>query len=235
MGSGCVIHCNAGLVHQVSLAKAWAAGFHRHGVACEITDEKHRPGEMHLCMGPWWALPLWQTHPRCIHVDRAFWGDPECVSVGWAQPDGSRAFPTGEAPRDKPPVAAYKRGRDAIVLADYGDTGESLACLLRPHVDSLTIRRHPAEGGRGKLAAALAGKHIAIGERSTALIEAAVLGLAVICRDPRNPVMPVASSSHRDIKHADRTDWLHGLSWANWSHDEIASGDCWAWLSTRSD
>lgn len=228
-----VIHCNPVMPHQSRYAAALAEGFRRHGMDCLITAAKDSAGDAHLCIGPHYALDGWRGHPRCVHIDRAFWADPECVSGGWAQPDGSRRFPIGDEPREKPALLAPRHGRHAIVLADYGDSGEDLAALLRPHSESVMVRRHPADGGEGSLLAALSGKSIAIGRMTTALIDAAIHGLAVICRDPRNPVMPVASSSPRELRHADRTAWLHGLSWGNWHHDEIANGDLWEALTTR--
>jgi hypothetical protein len=232
---GAVIHCNVRMAHQVAWAEAFAAGFARHGQACEITADPAREGGIHVVLGPHYALRHWQDHPRCVHLDRAWWGDPDRASIGWANPDGTRKFPLGDTDREKPLLAAHRIGRDAIVLPDYGDTGEDMAALLRPHVESVTIRRHPAEGGIGTLAEALTGKHIAIGGTGTSLVEAAIAGLAVICRDPRNPAAPVASSTPREIKHADRTDWLHRLSWGNWSHAEIESGELWECLTTRCD
>lgn len=228
-----VVHCNVALSHQVALARAFAQGMRRHGKRCEITDDPRHPADLHVVLGPHYALSHWQAHPRCVWVDRAFWGDPECVSVGWSREDGPRRFPLGAEERQKPQLAPHRLGRDAIVLPDYRDSGEDMAALLRPHVDSVTIRRHPADGGKGTLAEALAGKHIAIGGRGTALVEAAIAGLAVICRDPRNPAAPVASRTPRELKHMDRRDWLHRLSWGNWSRAEIASGELWACLTTR--
>lgn len=227
--------------HQVRFGECFRRGFEAHGVAARVTDKPDDAGDLHVVMGPWFALNQWQSHPRCIHADRAFWGDPDCLSIGWSRPDGSRRFPTGEGGRLMPHLMPAQRGRRALVLADYGDTGESMAALVRPHVESVTVRRHPADITladrlqQGSLSDALRGRHIAIGKMTTALIDAAIAGLAVVCLDKRNPVMPVASNTIRDVIHPDRQDWLQGLAWGNWSATEIETGEAWECWTTRCD
>ena len=226
-----VIHRNAALNHQIKHAEQFAAGFKRHGQACVITSDRGMAGDIHVVLGPHYALEQWRNHPRCVWLDRAFWSDPECVSVGWSA-GVTRKFPAGAGWRNHPELQPWKSGRDCIVLADYGDDGASMAALVRPHVERVEIRRHPAEGGAGALSDALRGFQIAIGGKTTALVEAAISGLSIVCKDARNPVTPVASNTIRDLSQPDRAEWLRALSWANWSGSEIASGDLWECLTT---
>ena len=224
--SRAVIHCNPGLAHQINHAECFTAGFQRHGQACEISSRPDAEADIHVVLGPHYALKHWINHPRCIWLDRAYWGDPECVTVGWAA-GGGRRFPLEDGHRPAPELQPWREGRNAIVLADYGDKGDSMVALARPHVDRLELRRHPAEGGTGTLSGALRDFHIAIGKRSTALVEAAICGLSIVCLDPTSAVLPVASTSIKDIVKPDRREWLRRLSWANWSADEIRTGDLW--------
>lgn len=232
MDSRCAIHCNPYLKHQVRWAEAFANGFRRHGQACEITSDASKPADIHVVLGPHYALEQWRHHPNCIWLDRAFWGDPECASIGWSTGDGRR-FPLGEEQRPHPELHPWKIGLDAIVLADYGDDGASLVAMARPHFDRLDVRRHPVQGGSGTLTEALAGYQIAIGRKTSALIEAAILGLSVVCLEQDNPVALVATRSVRDIGRPDRGPWIHQLSWGNWSVGEIENGEVWECLTTR--
>jgi hypothetical protein len=169
-----------------------------------------------------------------VWLDRAFWGDPDYASVGWSTVDG-RAFPVPAGIRAHPELKPWRIGREAIVLADYLDSGEQLAAMVRPHVSSVRIRRHPVEGGAGTLQDALHGAQIAVGHRTTALIEAALTGLSVVCLDAYNPVGPIASRCIRDIRRPDRREWAQQLAWGNWCHAEIESGELWACLTTVCD
>ena len=226
-----VIHRNPALNHQIKLAEQFAAGFKRSGQAWVITSDQGKAGDIHVVLGPHYALNQWRNHHRCVWVDRAFWGDPECVSVGGSA-GIDRKFPAGAGWRNHPELVPWTDGRDCIVLADYGDTGLDLAALVRPHCERVEIRRHPAEGGSGALSDALQGFQIAIGRNTSALVEAAISGLSVVCKSPRSPVMPIASASIRDLVQPDRNEWLRGLSWANWSGSEIESGELWECLTT---
>lgn len=230
MGEGrTVIHCNPSLAHQVKHAEAFAAGFQRHGIACEISSRPDREADMHVVLGPHYALDYWRRHPRCLWLDRAYWGDPDYATVGWSQ-GTTRKFAQGDGARNHPALQPWRDGRNCIVLSDYRDDGQRMAAMARPHVDRVEIRRHPVEGGAGTLSDALRGFQIAIGHRTTALIEAAISGLTIVCTDPDNPVRDVASSSIRDLRQPDRSAWIGKLSWHQWNHDEIASGECWEWI-----
>jgi hypothetical protein len=108
-----------------------------------------------------------------------------------------------------------------------------MRALALPHFNRVDIRRHPAEGAHGTLAEALDGYQVAIGRRTTALVEAAIKGLSVVCLDDSNPVIPVSTRSVRDIARPDRNDWIHALAWGNWHVREIESGEVWECLTTR--
>lgn len=79
-----VMHINPALAHQRAHAAAFAAGFRRHAMTVEITDDPSQPADIHICSGPHWALSRWRVHPRVILLDRAWWGDDVGnVSLRW--------------------------------------------------------------------------------------------------------------------------------------------------------
>lgn len=213
-----LLHYNPGLPHQC----AHAGAFKRAGI--EVTPHRDGDADVHIVSGPWYALDRWRDS-ECIWLDRAFWGDPEYVSLGWVRGNG-RVFPTGEHSRPKPECFDWTtRESTALVLADYKQDTAAMVAAAHEFFDFVRVRKHPAEnGGKDPLRGALMLSDVVIGHSSTALVEAAICGRPVICTDMTNPVMPVASDWGR-IRRPDRTEWLHELSWAQWTLAEIASGE----------
>lgn len=223
-----VIHCNGGLKHQVVWAAALQDGFRKHGIEVEVSLSPDTEADTHIVLGPWFALRQWRDADT-LYLDRAYWGDPDRCSLHWLA-DGEKHFTRGNPHRHHPAVQAWKHGRRAIVLCDYGMTGEAEALRARPHFERVTIRRHPTEAQSRPLADDLADHDIAIGRRSTALIDAAIAGLAVITPDPASPVAPVSGITVRDISRPDREQWLRDLAWHNWHISEITRGEAWEFL-----
>jgi len=222
-----VIHASA-LAHQVRWANALQAGLAAHGIAAQISHSPDTEADMHIVQGPWFALNRWRHHPRTLYLDRAHWGDPDCVSLHWLR-DGEKRRTEGNPYRTHPVPRPWKSGRRLLVLCDYGHDGTQELHRCRPLFDEITVRRHPAEGGGGELAENLAAHDIAIGRRSTALIDAALAGLPVISCDPHSPVAPIAGRV-QDIRTPDREPWLRDLAWHNWHIDEVTRGDAWQFL-----
>lgn len=83
--------------------------------------------------------------------------------------------------------------------------------------DCDAVRFHPAQYKHDKtLIDHLQAFDIAIGYSTTALVTAAIEGLQVVCRDS-NHIMA-------------RPDWREVLPWADWSDNEIESGELWEHL-----
>jgi hypothetical protein len=201
-----IIHVNGGLAHQVETAKALAAGFKRHGLAPVITASPDTEGGFHVCNGPHFAKDHW---PESLYIDRAYWGDPECVSVHWLK-DGEKVRPEWGGARAHPELQPMKSGRRTVFLCDYGQ---------KPFGAYHTVRYHPSDRpSRYSLDDCLRSHDIAIGRRTTALVEAHIQGLQVETDDPHSPVWGVN----------DRVSWIRNLSWHNWSIDEIAKGEMWS-------
>lgn len=222
-----VMHYNPKLSHQVRHAEA----FQPAGV--ETTDSPVEDGDVHIVSGPHYALRHWQGHPNLIMIDRAFYGDPEYVQIFWLNPDGSRVFASGAAARFKPKMRRWKTWTPgecrALVLPDFNQDAAAMVELARERFDFVTVRRHPAESGikSGEqpdisLASQLESHHVVIGHSSTALFEAVIAGLPVICTDPLNVVAEVSQTNTEGLlRRPDRAEWLHRVSWMQWNHEEF--------------
>jgi len=219
-----LMHFNPHLDHQVKHAEAFKAA------GIQTTPSPEGEADVHIVSGPYFALERWRDHPRVIWLNRAFYGDPEYVSIGWLEPDGNRTFACGDESREKPELLPWKtRECSALILADFEQNVDQLAFDVRHRFGYARVRRHPAEGGlkSGELPAVslesqLMLHDVCIGHSSTALFEAVVLGVPVICTDPYNVVAEVSAHGVTDeLVRCDRQDWLHRVSWMQWNHDEF--------------
>lgn len=212
MGQGrTVIHCNKNLKHQVDIANALNAGYASHGVRAEISFSPNTPADVHVILGPWFALEQWRNDVT-LYIDRAYWGDPECISVHWLY-DGEKVREKPRYVRPHPDLMPMKQGNRKIYLCDYGDKWGSILA------DDMTVRWHPSQSTPERtLREDLDAHEIAIGRRTTALVDAAIAGLLVQTDDPHSPVYALTQGVSRD-------EWIRGLAWHNWSLKEIASGE----------
>lgn len=209
---GVAIHTNLGLGHQVRIAEALKEGFRRHGVQADITPDKTAPADLHVCLGPWYALDHWKDG-KTLYVDRAYWGDPGCVSLHWLR-DGEKVRLKGMPERVHPVLQPMKSGDRRVYLCDYG---------RGPVGNYHTVRFHPSDRpSRYTLEECLETHHIAMGRRTTALVTAHIAGLRVETEDPHSPVYGVT----------DRAQWVRDLAWHNWALDEIATGEAWEVLKS---
>ena len=209
---GAVIHVNPNMPHQVSYGESLQAGLKAHGVEAVVTTSASHQGEWHICIGPHFALKYWRG-AKTLLLDRAYWKDPQCVSVHWLV-NGEKHFSKGNPHRDHPELHPMKSGERTIYLCDYGET---------PGGDYDTVRRHPADKKPTERLEDVLSRHdIAIGRRSTALVDAALLGLRVETSDPHSPVYGLT----------DRAQWIRDLAWHNWSQQEIHSGDMFDVIGT---
>jgi hypothetical protein len=222
-----LIHYNPGLPHQCDHAGAFqAAGF-------DITTDprEEHPG-IHVVSGPHYAFKHWVGEPNVLMIDRAWWGDPDFVSLGWLQSDGSRTFaePAAKQPsRSYPEPQLWKtREQSALVLADFGQDVCDIVSKAKSRFHYVRVRYHPADPrGRNQtsLESALAVSDVAIGSASSALVEAVLQGVPVICLDPDNVVAPVAGSSlDGKLYRGPVSQWLREMAFKQFSLEEIASG-----------
>lgn len=208
MGNTVAVHTNTGLAHQVRNARALVAGLRVHGLAAVITDADAQ-ADIHVVQGPWYALERWRHHPNVLYIDRAYWGDPQCLSIHWLY-RGEKWRTHHTARRYHPELQPTKHWGRSIYLCDYGQKPEGV-------YDS--VRAHPADKpSHWSLAADLAEHGIAIGKRTTALVDAAIAGLTVFTEDVHSPVYEISGAPWL------RGSWINAMAWHNWSLAEISTG-----------
>lgn len=211
MGHRTAIHVNPAQPHQVTYGRVLAEGFKRHGISAIITFDIYQKADLHVCIGPWYALEQWKND-HTLYIDRAYWNDPLCVSVHWLWKGEKHRFKEMPEGRDHPELQPMKTGDRTIYLCDYGD---------KPVGTYDTVRYHPSSRApKESLSDALNRHDIAVGKRTTALVDAHIQGLEVKTRDIHSPVYGIT----------DRKQWICDLSWHNWSSEEITRGEMWAQL-----
>lgn len=222
-----LIHYNPNLPHQVDHAQAWlSSGF-------AATPKPTGEAEVHVVSGPWFAESQWRGHPRVLKIDRAYWGDPEYVSIGWLQPDGTRKFAHGSAPRPKPEYEAWRtREWSCLVLAGYDQDVTDIAYEASKRFGFVEVRKHPAnEPNCVDLASAIRLRDVIICSDGTSGFEAIMQGKPTICLDPKSELMPVCTDSiDGELYRGDRNEWLHEMSYKQFSLAEIADGTAWELL-----
>jgi hypothetical protein len=122
--------------------------------------------------------------------------------------------------------------RSCLVLADYNQDVTDITFDVKTRFGYAEVREHPANTSREMpaLSSAITLRDVVVGHSGTAIFEAIVRGVPVICTDPRNPCMPVCSKPGEPLYRGDREAWLHDMSYTQWSLAEIASGEAWEHL-----
>jgi len=208
-----VVHVNPSLSWQLRYGAAITGSLSDFGIDARITNNPKESDDLTVVLGPHWAKQH-HGHHRCLYVDRAYWGDPGAVSFHWIS-RGEKEFNwSGKGGRSHPPLSPLKTGNKTVVLCDYNTLFE---------LSGATVRRHPSEVKQSEtLSECLARHQIAVGGRSTALVDAAIAGLRVVTNDDYSPVKPLSFSVNPDREH-----WIKSLSWHNWTFDEIERGELW--------
>lgn len=103
---------------------------------------------------------------------------------------------------------------------------------FRPHPEA--VRRGLNGGiptnGRllGTLEDALAGAAVVVTMNSNTGVDAALAGVPTIVSDPGAMAWPVAAQGlDAELITPDRTDWLRGMAWKQFTLDEITTGEAW--------
>jgi len=213
--------------HQIDHANA----FRECGFDTTPSPYVDTPG-VHVISGPYFAYEQWK-HATPLMIDRAFWDDPNSVSIFWLMPDGTRRYASGYEPRPAPELEPWQDGSDtALILADYKQDTTAIEVFAVDRFDCVTVRKHPAECTTDKsLHEALKAADVVIGHSSTSLFESVRRGKPTICTDPHNPIAPVCSSwVNAKLYRGDRSVWLHEMSYKQFTLDEIADGTAWRLL-----
>lgn len=122
---------------------------------------------------------------------------------------GGRRYTKGDG-KDRPVIKRNDvNERKVIFLADYGQASAG--------ADYDTFRRHPGDDERGlSLYEQLRSHSCAKGNKTTALVTAALMGLEVHSSDPDHIL--------------NQPDWQGLLPYADWHYSEIQSGEAWEHL-----
>lgn len=165
---------------------------------------------------------FWQDIERSpgewLLVDRACWGDPDYVRLGW-NGRGTQAdyrIPADPATRWVPEVKRHEPGEKVILCGDYG--------CVPTHPDATHFKPHPASPDQGHglpLVDSFEDCKYAICGASTVAVDLILRGIPVVLTDPRNMAhMP-----------------LDQIAWTQWSWDEIAAGQpighLFEWLRSK--
>ena len=130
------------------------------------------------------------------------------------------AFAKGDLPELKPLKPERKT---AVVFADYGRAHQAdhWALDARLKYKPVFTMRHPADMENFHTLDEMWKRcDVAIGGTSTVLVEAVLNGLHI---ERCDPIHVCAGMTNRE-------QWLMDLSWAQWNHTEIVSGDFWEHL-----
>lgn len=133
---------------------------------------------------------------------------------------------------------------DAAVsdLSSFADWANKTSLELRTHGYEVVYRPHPLSGGKfcpqgarltwpAPLSDDLADAECVVAYSSTASVEAVLFGVPSITLGRGAMAWPVTSHVVGDPLMPDRTAWAHRLAYAQWSLNEIASGEAWGFLS----
>ena len=200
-------------------------GFKRHGLDLRVTSDIGIESDIHIVSGPHYAKSYWLGHSSVLLIDRSYynqhksgkWASEDYVSIGWMNKYGGRDFQLGQWGRvpygsKKLEIVNNHLPGGTIFLCDYGYKPTKQDLL---GVD--TIRYHPTQEHRqGSLTTDLYYHSTAVGYRTTALVQAGLQGLDIVCKDVQN------------IMHYD--NWMDRLPWADWHYSEIQKGEAWEHL-----
>lgn len=226
-----LFHYNTGLAHQCEHARAFIKGCRE----VIVTDLPTGEADIHIISGPHFAYEQWKDHPRVLMIDRAWWDDPNSVSIGWLQPDGSRKFASGLHQRPHPVPEPWKvRECSCLVMADYGQNVSEVEHLAKMRFTSVKTRLHPADSTERHvttLQTKLRLHDVAIGHAGTSVFDAVMQGVPTICTDPLNECMPVCAPSTSSVLYrGSRTKWLREMSYKQFTLAEIKDGTAWELL-----
>ena len=142
---------------------------------------------------------------------------------------GSYALLIGQVPTDAAvaDLPSFQAWANKTVLDLHG-----YEVVYRPH--PLSAGTFCPPGARlakpAPLSADLADAACVVAYSSTASIEAVLFGVPTVTMSRGAMAWPVTSHVIGDLLTPDRTAWAHRLAYAQWSLDELASGEAWAFL-----
>lgn len=132
----------------------------------------------------------------------------------------------GQCPGDKAlariQISYEKFLRDVYRVASSNFT----RVIYRPHPQSL-VKISQATMHLGSLERALELADVGITYSSTAAIDCLFAGVPCIVLGAYSIAREVSSQSFDHVIRPDRTNWINKLSYAQWTHEELESGEAW--------
>jgi hypothetical protein len=235
--------------HQQIAAAQMAAGLGRHGLA--VRWNEHRPCDIAIVWGGRQRERVVGEAGHVLVMERGHVGDRMTMtSCGW---DGLAR--RGHYPRATDGGARWRarygelmqpwteRDGYALVIGQVdGDAALGGLDVARWREETErelvrlgwrpVFRPHPVVSRpKRPLAADLRGAALCVTYNSTTGVEAVLAGVPTVTLDAGAMAWPVASHRLGDpASRPEREPWAHDLAWAQWSLDEIASGETWAHL-----
>jgi hypothetical protein len=254
-----VIYSKPDIQWHARYAPAFAEGLRQQGVGSVVVRTTRAPtaGELPLILGP---NCFGQVQQHCadtgrpyLLVNRAFWGDPDAVAIGWNGMNGHADFVSNEdkmlptALGLKPLREPNPRGH-ALIIGQYDlATREhhsldlwyaNATAQVRQAFPNMTVsvRPHPAVyNDPMPLHYALGSVDLVMTLNSTACVAAAIAGVRVCAQDKGSigwGVLPLHPAHPMDPGL--RLPWLRRLASSQWRQDELAYGKWWLQLTSRA-
>jgi hypothetical protein len=252
---------------QVRYANALRTAFVKFGYTVEVRTRHVAPlsamGVLNVLLGPnYWQSVQTECRQRGFNylmVNRAYWGDPDYVCIGWNGFNGHADCITENVDgqrweRIKPYEPLPQRHVDAwgnaVVMGqfhahsfeyDNPDTWVDDALyetrLAWPGMH-VAARPHPGKQNTGPLDAALRDCSLMVTLNSTVAIEGLLRGIPVVAQDSGNALwsyvpQAVARANHQPTP-AERQLLLHRLAYCQWSCAEIPEAGFLEHLTQRN-
>jgi hypothetical protein len=240
-------------------APAFVAGLSHCGVrvTCASKPQRHLGSAIPLILGPncFGAVQqdCYESKRPYVLVNRAFWGDPDAVAIGWNGMNGHADFvantdlmlPTTLGLK---PLREPKRDGLCLIMGQY-----DLATYEYPSLDAwyerakadvraafprmrVVVRPHPAVSNNPMpLQHCLENVDLVMTLNSTACVATAIAGIRTVAQDrgscgwgvlPSHPAHP--------MDPATRLPWLRRLASSQWRHDQLHYGKWWLQLTSRA-
>lgn len=132
----------------------------------------------------------------------------------------------GDASIERVDIAGWYEEAAANLSAEW-----KLPVVFRPHpFDGFAKTPTGTTRHTGPLQDILDRARVVATFNSNSGVDAVLAGIPVIARDRGSMAWPVAAQDYDHCHRPDRTEWAHGLAYAQWRIEEIAAGEAWAHL-----
>lgn len=198
------LHYNPAISWQSKRVKQMQAGLETLGFFVRVTNSTVRINSDPCVLFGTSAFKQIEAVPGdWLLVDRACWGDPDYVRLGWNGRGLNADYMVGDLTRPVPKIKKTKKGDKVILCGDYGSVPSADATHFKPHpADPHNPTDLPMVDNFDDCDYAVVGA-------STVAIELILQGIAVVITDPSNMAnMPL--------------EWL---AHTQWSWDEIERGE----------